>query len=65
MHVVLPWQPVSTGVNYESFYRYNGTDSLAVLSDGLNFKITSDSFNLRWQLFVAFPIKEKQKELAG
>ena len=48
MNIVLPWQPISTRVNYESFSnRYNSIDSLAMFSDGLNFKITSDSFNLR------------------
>ena len=36
-------------VNYESLSnRCNGIDSLAMLSDGFNFKITSDSFILRW-----------------
>ena len=34
-------------------------------SGGFNFKITNASFNLRWWLFVAFPIKENQKESAG
>ena len=34
-------------------------------SGGFNFKITNVSFNLRWWLFVAFPIKENQKESAG
>ena len=66
MHIVLPWQLISTRVNYELFSnRYDGIDSFAMLSDGLNFKITSDSFNLRWSLFVEFPIKEKQKESNG
>ena len=47
--IVLPWPPISTRVNYESFSnRYNGRDSLAMLTDSLTFKITSDSFNLRW-----------------
>ena len=49
MHFVLSWQPISARVNYESFSNINnGIDSLEILSEGFNFKITSDSFNLRW-----------------
>ena len=60
MHIVLPWQPASVRVNYESFSnRYNGIYSSAMLSEGFNFKITSDSFNLRWELFVASPKREE------
>ena len=36
-------QPISIRVNYESFAnRCNGIDSLAMLKDGLTFKITSE-----------------------
>ena len=62
----LPWQPISTRVNYKSFSnRFYGIDFSTMLSYKFNFKITSDSFNLRWQLFVAFPIKGNTEESFG
>ena len=42
--------------------KYKGIDSLATLSDGLSFNINSDSFNFKWKLLEALPIKVKQEE---
>ena len=45
---ILIYPPPSTRANYESFAnRYNSIDSLAMLNDGFNFKITSDAFSWR------------------
>ena len=54
MHTVLPWQPMPTRVNYESFLnRHNSIDSSAKVSDGFTFKIS-----------IYEAAKEKQKESA-
>ena len=42
--------------------KYKVIDSLATLSDGLSFNISSDSFNFKWKLVKALPIKVKQEE---
>ena len=44
--------------------KYKGIDSLGTLSDGLSFNINNDSFNFKWKLLEALPIKVKQKESA-
>ena len=44
--------------------KYKGIDYLATLSDGLSFNINSDSFNFKWKLLEALPIKLKQEESA-
>ena len=44
--------------------KQKGIDSLAILSDGLSFNINSDSFNFKWKLLEALPIKVKQEESA-
>ena len=44
--------------------KYKDIDSLATLSHGLSFNINSDSFNFKWELFEALPIKVKQDESA-
>ena len=44
--------------------KYKGIDSSATLSDGLSFNINSDSFNFKWKLLEALPIKVKQEESA-
>ena len=44
--------------------KYKSIDSLATLSDGLSFNINSDSFNFKWKLLEALPIREKQEESA-
>ena len=44
--------------------KYKGIDPLGTLSDGLSFNINSDSFNFKWKLLEALPIKVKQKESA-
>ena len=41
---------------------YKDIDSLATLSDGLSFNINSDSFNFKWILLEALPIKRRQKK---
>ena len=54
MHIVSPWQPISTRVNYESFSnRINGIDSLVMLSDGFNFNpfMSMQSKSMDWFLY--------------
>ena len=41
---------------------YKDIDSLATLSDGLSFNINSDSFNFKWILLEALPIKRRQEK---
>ena len=41
--------------------KYKGIDSLATLSDGLSLNINSESFNFKWKLLEAIPIKVKQE----
>ena len=40
---------------------HKGTDSLATLSGSLSFNINRDSFNFRWKLLKALPIKGEQE----
>ena len=50
---------------YESLSnKYKGIDSLATLSGGLSFSINGDSFNFKWKLLEALPIKVKLEESA-
>ena len=50
---------------YESLSnKHKGINSLAILSDSLSFNISSDSFNFKWKLLEALPIKVKQEESA-
>ena len=37
--------------------KHKDIDSLATLSDGLSFNINSGSFNFKWKLLEALPIK--------
>ena len=53
---------VFTRVYVASSNKYKGIDSLATLSDGLSFNINSDSFNFKWKLLEALPVKVKQEE---
>ena len=41
-----------------------GIESLATLSDGLSININSNSFNFKWKLLEALPVKVKQEESA-
>ena len=45
--------------------KYKGINYLATLSDGLSFNINSDSFNFKWKLLEALPIRVKQEESAS
>ena len=55
---------VFTRVDASMSNKYNFIDSLATLNHGLSFNINSDSFNFKWELFEALPIKVKQEESA-
>ena len=55
---------VFTRVYASQSNKYKGINSLATLSDGLSFNINSDSFNFKWKLLEALPIKVKQEESA-
>ena len=44
--------------------KYKGIDSIATSSDSLSFNINSVSFNFKWELLEALPIKVKQEESA-
>ena len=45
--------------------KHKGINYLATLSDGLSFNINSDSFNFKWKLLEALPIRVKQEESAS
>ena len=55
---------IFTRVSASLSNKYEGIDSLALLSDGLNFNINSDSFNFKWKLLEALAVKVKQEESA-
>ena len=51
---------VFTRVNASISNKYEDIDSLPTLSHGFNgFNINSDSFNFKWELSEALPIKVK------